>query len=194
MKDNILVIGGSPFVNTVDLPRIDTNKFDVLAINRQPLNIKTKFLIAYDDDFRACHTQEEVKNIKEQGLNPVFIAPKTEFIHKSTGWIFKRDYISKNINEKTLGFCMYTCSSAVNFAYLKGYKNIYLIGVDLKEDNKPFSHWHGIVNIKEVPIHCAKIAKEYLYQYKNMVNLFQVNPEVKDIWDIPYCPIDEIYS
>ena len=194
-KNSILVIGGSPFVNTVDLPRIDTDRFDVLAINRQPLNIPCHYLVAYDEDFTACHTQEEVQNALKKNLNPVFIAPKTKFIAKASGWKFKKDYISHNYEEKTLGFCMYTCSSAVNFAYLKGYKNVYLIGIDLAEDNKPFSHWHGIQNLKEVPIHCAKQAKEYIYQFKKLgMNIFQVNPEVKEIWYIPYYDIENLYK
>lgn len=190
MKDSIIIIGGSCFVSTVDLPRIDTDRFDVLAINRQPLNIKTKYLIAHDVDFRKANSQEEVANIKKQGLNPVFLAPKTEFIHETTGWKWKFDIISNE--DKLLGFCLYTCSSALNFAYLRGYKNVYFIGVDLEENNKPFSHWHGVVNKKEVPVNCARQAKEYLYRYKKLLNMYQCNPNVK--WDIPYCPIDLLYS
>lgn len=189
-KDSILIIGGSPFVNTVDLSRIDTEQFDILAINRQPIGIATKYLLAHDQDFRAVHTQEEVADIKKQGLNPVFIAPKTEFIHETTGWKWKYDIISNQ--DKLLGFCLYTCSSALNFAYLKGYKNVYFIGVDLEENNKPFSHWHGVTNVLPVPDTCARQAKEYLYRYKKLLNMYQCNPNVK--WDIPYCPIDRLYS
>ena len=190
MKD-IIIIGGSPFVATIDLPRIDTDRFDIMAINRPVHNIPCHILVAYDDDFRQAYKQEEVQSILSKGLNPVFLAPKTEFIHKSTGWSFKQDYISHE--DKTLGFCMYTCSSAVNLAYLRGYKNIYLIGIDLKEDNQPFNHWHGVQNVKEVPISCAKRAKEYIYQYKKWVNIYQVNKEVMDIWDVEYCPIERLY-
>lgn len=193
MKE-FLIIGGSPFVNTVDLKRIDLNRFDILCINRPVHNIPVHYLIAHDQDFRAVHTQEEVKQIKEQGLNPVFIAPKTEFIHSTTGWKSKYNIINHNINEKQLGFCLYTCSSALNFAYLKGYKNIYLVGIDLEENNKPFSHWHGVTNTKEVPISCAKQAKEYLYRYKKYLNLYQCNPNVSKDWDIPYYPIDQLYN
>ena len=191
-KDSILIMGGSPFLNTIDLPRIDIDRFDILCINRPIHNLPVHYLVAYDDDFRACHTQEEVQNILKHHLNPVFLAPKTEFIHKSTGWQFKRDYISNE--DKVLGFCLYTCSSAVNFAYLRGYKNVYLIGIDLKEDNKPFSHWHGVVNKKEVPVKCAKMAKEYIYQYKKLLNIYQCNPSVMLEWQIPYCPVDRLYN
>ena len=191
MKDSIIIIGGSCFVSTVDLQRIDTDKFDVMAINRQPLGIKTKYLIAYDDGFTACHTQEEVKIALANNLNPVFVAPKTEFIHKSSGWTFKINYISHE--DKTLGFCMYTCSSAVNFAYLRGYKNIYFIGVDLKEDNKPFTHWHGVTNIKPVDISSTRQCKNYMYQYKKWLNMYQCNKEVMNVWDIPYCEVERLY-
>ena len=193
MKD-LIIFGGSPFINTVDLQRIDFNRFDTMAINRPPLNIPIHYLVAHDTDFRQCHSQEEVENTLKRGLNPVFIAPKTEFIHETTGWKWKFDYISHSLDEKCLGFCLYTCSTALNYAYLKGYKNIYFIGVDLKEDNKPFTHWHGITNILEVPTTCAIQAKEYLYKYKKWVNIFQCNPEVKDEWQCEYCPIDLLYS
>jgi len=192
MKDLIL-IGGSCFVNEVDLKHINFNKYDIMAINRPPIGIPCHILIAHDTDFRQCHTQQEVAKIKKQGLNPVFTAPKTEFIHETTGWNWKFDYISHDINEKCLGFCIYTCSSAINFAYLKGYKNVYLIGVDLAEDNKPFSHWHGVTNTLEVPITSAKQVKEYIYQYKKWINIFQCNESVKDIWEIPYCNINHLY-
>lgn len=194
MKDSIIIFGGSPFIQKVNLKNIDLNRFDTLAINRPPLNIPIHYVVAYDDDFRACRTQEEVQKTLSEFLNPVFLAPKTEFIHKTTGWNFKKDYINTNKKEKTLGFCLYTCSSAVNFAYLKGYKNVYLIGIDLTEDNKPFTHWHGVTNIKEVPITCARQAKEYIYKYKKWLNIYQCNPEVAPIWQIPYCPIDQLYN
>ena len=192
MKQDLIIIGGSKFVCEVDLQRIDTDKFDVLAINRQPLNIKTRYLIAHDTDFRQCHTQEEVQKILQQGLNPVFTAPKTEFIHETTGWNWKLDIISQEY--KLLGFCLYTCSSAVNFAYLKGYKNIYFIGVDLEENNKPFTHWHGVTNIMSVPDVCAKQCKEYMYQYKKWLNIFQCNPKVANEWDCEYYPVEKLYS
>lgn len=191
MKD-LVIAGGSPFLNTIDLTRIDTERFDILAINRPPLNVPIKYLIAHDNEFRAVHSQEEVQAVLKQGLNPVFIAPKTEFIHETTGWKWKFDIISTE--DKLVGFCLYTCSSAVNFAYLRGYKNIYLIGVDLAEDNKPFTHWHGVTNNLPVPTTCAKQAKEYLYRYKKLLNLFQCNPKVKEEWQIPYYPIDLLYS
>lgn len=193
-KDSIIIAGGSPFVNTVDLPRIDTGRFDIMAINRPPIGVPVKILVAHDTDFRQAHSQNDVQKILKQGLNPVFLAPKTEFIHETTGWGWKFDYISHDINEKCLGFCLYTCSTALNYAYLKGYKNIYFVGVDLKEDNKPFTHWHGVTNTLEVPKTCAQQAKQYLYQYKKWVNLFQTNEEVKNEWDCEYCPIDRLYN
>ena len=189
-KHSAIIIGGSPFVNTVDLPRINTDKFDIIAINRPILDVPVKYLIAHDSDFRQCHNQTEVKTIIEQGLNPVFTAPKTEFIHETTGWKWKFNIISHE--DKLLGFCLYTCSSAVNFAYLKGYKNVYFIGVDLEENNQPFNHWHGVTNLVPVPDRCARQCKEYMYQYKKWLNLYQCNPNVK--WDCEYYPVEKLYN
>lgn len=191
-KDSILIVGGSCFVKEVDLKRIDLNRFDILCINRPVHNIPVHYVVAHDSDFRSAHTQEEVANIKKQGLNPVFLAPKTEFIHETTGWKWKPDIISHE--DKLLGFCMYSCSSALNFAYLKGYKNVYFIGVDLAEDNKPFSHWHGVTNHNIVSSSSARHVKEYLYKYKKWLNIYQVNPSVKDQWQCDYCPIDLLYN
>lgn len=190
MKD-LIIFGGSPFVATIDKSRIDLDRFDILAINRPPLNIPCHYLIAHDCDFRAVHTQEDVQKTLKQGLNPVFIAPKTEFIHETTGWSWKFDIISHE--DKLLGFCLYTCSSALNFAYLRGYKNVYFIGVDLEENNKPFTHWHGVTNLVAVPDGCAKKAKEYLYRYQKYLNIFQCNPKIKDNWKCEYCPIEKLY-
>ena len=191
MKD-LIIFGGSPFINTIDKQRIDLSRFDILAINRPPLDIPVHYLVAHDIDFRACHTQEEVQKTLKKGLNPVFIAPKTEFIHETTGWQWKFDYISHDINEKCLGFALYTCSSALNFAYLKGYKNIYFIGVDLEENNQPFTHWHGVTNLVPVPNRCARQAKNYLYRYKKYLNIYQCNPNVN--WDCPYYPVEKLYN
>ena len=194
MKDNIIIIGGAKFVNDVDLKRIDFDKYDIMAINRPPVGIPCHILIAHDADFRAVHTQKEVQETLKKGLNPVFIAPKTEFIHETTGWEWKFDYINTDKNKKLVGFCLYTCSSAVNFALLRGYENVYLVGVDLAEDNKPFTHWHGVTNLISVPTTCAKQAKEYIYRYKRWLNIYQCNPDVAPIWEVPYCPIDQLYS
>lgn len=190
-KDSIIIFGGSNFIHEVDLKRIDLNRFDILCINRPVHNIPVHYLIAHDNGFRAVHTQEEVQAVLKQGLNPVFLAPKTEFIHETTGWKWKFDIISHE--DKLLGFCLYTCSSALNFAYLKGYKNVYFIGVDLEENNKPFTHWHGITNILPVPDTCARQAKEYLYRYKKLLNMYQCNPNVSKDWDIQYCEIEKLY-
>lgn len=190
-KHSAIIIGGSPFVNTVDLPRINTDKFDIIAINRQPLNIKTKCLIAHDTDFRACHSEQEVQSILKQGLNPVFLAPKTQFIHETTGWKWKMNIVSHE--DKLVGFCMYTCSSAINFAYLKGYKNVYLVGVDLEENNKPFTHWHGVTNLVAVPDACAKQCKDYMYQYQKWLNLYQCNPAIANQWNCDYKDIKNLY-
>ena len=82
----------------------------------------------------------------------------------------------------------------VIFYHQNSYKNVYFIGVDLAEDNKPFSHWHGVTNHTAVSSACARRVKEYLYRYKKYMNIYQTNEKVKDEWKVEYCPIDQLYS
>lgn len=192
MKKDILIVGGSSFINKVDFKKIDFDKYDILCINRPIHNAPVRYLCCHDADFRAVHNQSDVQKTLKQGLNPVLVAPKTEFIHETTGWNWRFDIISHK--EKLLGFCLYTCSSAVNFAYLKGYKNVYFIGVDLEENNQPFTHWHGVTNIMPVPDTCARQCKEYMYQYKKWLNLYQCNPAVSKDWQCDYYPVDLLYN
>ena len=66
MKE-LLIIGGSPFVNKVNLTALDFNYYDVLGINNPPLNIPCHYVLGVDD------------------IHPV-TAPKTELITKSNGY------------------------------------------------------------------------------------------------------------
>ena len=190
--NDLIIVGGSKFINEVDLKRINFKQYDILCINRPVLDVPVKYLLAHDQDFRAVHTQSDVQKTLKQGLNPVFTAPKTEFIHETTGWKWKFDIISHE--ENLLGFCLYSCSSAVNFAYLKGYKNIYFIGVDLEENNQPFTHWHGVTNHTQVSDACARHCKDYMYQYKKWLNMYQCNPKIKNEWKCEYYPVEKLYS
>ena len=70
--NDLIIVGGSPFVNTVDLRKLDYTKYDVLAINKQPYGIPVKYLLGVDD------------------INPT-TAPKTERILCVNGWQFNRN-------------------------------------------------------------------------------------------------------
>ena len=163
----LIIFGRSPFLNKIDL-NIDYEQYDVCCINYPIPGIRVHYLVSCDE-----------------WVKPV-LAPKTEWISENTGWDLHKtkEFITE---EKHLSWCCYSSSAAVNFAILRGYKEIYLCGVDLIENNKPFDHYDGIMN-KIVPRGLAK-EKEYIIELckKNNVKIYQTNPaadwlEYKRIW------------
>ena len=161
-----LIIGRSPFVNKVDWHKIDFNRFFVICINYPVPDIPVDVVIA-----------------KDEVVNPV-LAPATLFISPNTGY----NFCYNPVNPKDIGFLNYTSTSAVWYANKKGLKS-YLIGIDHKEDNKPFIHYDGIINNNIATVQSQKEVKDYISKY----NVYQTNPTVKDEWDLPYVDIKSLY-
>lgn len=161
-----LIIGRSPFINKVNWNKIDFKRFLVICINYPVPDIPVDIVIA-----------------KDEWVNPV-LAPATKFISPKTGYNFTPN--PKNSND--IGFLWYTSTSAVWLANKMGLKS-FLIGVDHKEDNKPFLHYDGILNKNIATIQSQKEVKDYISQF----NVFQTNPTVKNEWGVPYVNIKSLY-
>ena len=160
MKE-LIIFGRSPFINELDLSKINYAKYDVCCINYPIPNIKVHYVVSAD-----CW------------VKPV-LAPKTEWVSFNTGWEFVKDKENIVREDKKLSWAYYTSSLAVNFAILRGYKVIYLAGVDLFEDNKPFTHYDGIINKKNTKIDAIITEKEYIKRLAKSIEIYQVNPNCK---------------
>lgn len=166
MKE-LIIFGRSPFINELRLENIDYDRFDVCCINYPIPNIKVHYVVSAD-----CW------------VKPI-LAPKTEWISENTGWEFKKS--AKIIREnKRLSWRYYSSSLAVNFGISRGYKTIYLGGVDLFDKNEPFNHYDGVMNIKPASIDATSGEKLYIKEMAKDVKLYQLNPkadwlEFKDI-------------
>lgn len=160
----LIIFGRSPFINELRLENIDYSKFDVCCINYPIPNIKVHYVVSAD-----------------HWVKPI-LAPKTEWISENTGWKFKK---TENIirEDKRLSWRYYSSSLAVNFAILRGYKTIYLAGIDLIEDNKPFTHYDGIVNKRKVDASSCVEEKRYIKELARDVEIYQLNPKAN--W-LPY--------
>lgn len=159
MKD-LLIFGRSPFINELKLENIDYDRFDVCCINYPIPNIRVHYLVSAD---------KEVKPI---------LAPKTEWISLNTGWCLKKtDRIIQEIG--VLSWCIYSSSLAVNFAISRGYKTMFLGGIDLFDDNKPFKHYDGVINKKSATTHGVTEEKKFIKRLaeKYNVNIYQLNPQ-----------------
>lgn len=161
-----LVIGRSPFVNEVQWSKIDFNRFTVICVNYPVPDIPVDIVIA-----------------KDEWVKPI-LAPQTKFISPNTGYNFTRHPIKEN----DIGFLDYTSTSAVWLANKLGLKS-YLIGIDHKEDNKPFLHYDGIQNYNIATIESQKEVKNYISKF----DVYQTNPTVKNEWGVPYIDIKSLY-
>lgn len=167
MKHECLIIGRSPFVNQVDWCKIDYDRFLIICINYPVPDIPVDIVIA-----------------KDEWVKPV-LAPATKFISPNTGY----NFTDKPIKENDIGFLTYTSTSAVWLANKMGLKS-YLIGVDHKEDDKPFIHYDGIINNNIAMIESQKEVKNFISKY----DTYQTNPTVRNEWDLPFVDIKSLYA
>ena len=161
-----LIIGRSPFVNQVEWSKIDFNRFLTICINYPVPDIPVDIVIA-----------------KDEWVKPI-LAPKTQFISPNTGY----NFTNHPIEENDIGFLTYTSTSAAWLANKLGLIS-YLIGVDHREDNKPFLHYDGIQNLNIATIESQKEVKDYISQF----NVYQTNPTVKNEWGVPFIDIKSLY-
>lgn len=171
MLKSCLIIGRSPFVNKVAWDKVDWDRFFVICINYPVPDIPVDVVVA-----------------KDEWVNPV-LAPDTKFISPIKDYHFTDNPVS----DKDIGFRMYSSTSAVYYAHKMGFKTAYLIGIDHKEDNKPYKHYDGIINKTPSSDSSNRIAKEYIQSFNDML-IYQTNPTVRKQWGLPYRSINSIYT
>lgn len=163
MKKEIIIFGRSPFINKLHFDNLDYKRFDICCINKPIKQLKRiDYLVSAD---------EWVKPDIPDGC---------EWISVNNGWeLVKGSAIIQQ--EKKLSWKHYSSDLAVNFAIMRGYKHIYLAGVDMVEDDKPFEHYDGVINTKKESAGGCRDEK-FLIRYlgeKFGVLLYQTNPEAK---------------
>ncbi len=179
-KNNTAIIFGcSPFINKISQDNINylINNYYHIGINNfihiYP-NIKNILFSDYGVyDWIKPHLNNQNIIISQTAYRHNFILenrdkPKNiEYIFDARSEIFHD--LSKNM------LCMFKTSAlpAINYAYLKGYKNIMLCGVDLTEN---WNHFYEHAQVNRTPKRINQM-RELLYQFKDYVNLYQLNPE-----------------
>lgn len=169
MKE-LIIFGRSPFINRLNLDKLDYTRFDICCINKPIYGLKRVDYLVSADDW-----------VKPE------LPPETEWISVNNGWdIIKTEKIIRE--EHKLSWKHYSSDLAVNFAILRGYKTIYLAGIDMVEDDKPFVHYDGVINKQKASADGCRDEKEHikLLARESNVKLYQLNPdsdwlEIKDI-------------
>lgn len=179
MRD-VAIIGKSPHLNKVDVNSI-IDKMDTIAINHVQELYPCNYVWCNDlgriDDFNiekfkpfeklfSLLTPQAIEYVKTRNINAQLFKPiENRIIEDNTG----------------IGLCRFTLSSALNWAYLQGYTNIYLVGITHELDGA-MSYYNGL----EYQVHplMNKELREYVYKYKDLINIYQTDPEHN--WDLHY--------
>ena len=178
-----IIFGCSPFIN-----KMSQNNINYLIENYYHIGLNN-FIHIYPNIKNVLFSDYGVYDwIKSYLNNQNIILSQTAYYHnfvlgnkikpKNIEYIFDaRSEVFHDLSKNML--CMFKTSAlpSINYAYLKGYKNIVLCGVDLTENwNHFYSEQYSRNDIIRTPKRIKKM-RELLYEFKDYINLYQLNPE-----------------
>lgn len=185
-RRELTVFGRSPFIDQVDVPRL-LQKRASLGFNHFGKMYQVDYLFFYDQYFDG-HKPAKVFTpfwFPEDKQGDVLFAPKP-----SERPLRKLDYQDGAI---MLGYKYFTVSSAVNWAVLAGYQDIYLVGVD-HSGSGTMKHFDGIETNQQILPEAHQRLKRFIRSCsRDDVKIYQTNPAVRDDWELPFKPIEELY-
>lgn len=171
MKNKIIIFGRSLFIKKINFEKIDYKNYDICCINTvNPKLKKIDYAVSVDYYINFPENRD------------------FEWISPQTGWLFidtKDNYV---VRDKCLSWRFFSSSIAVSFAFFKGYKEIYLAGIDLIS-GKPINHYDDkCVGKEPLKEYMCESEKEFIKQIcnKNNVKIYTLNKrnawvEYKDI-------------
>lgn len=172
-NDTCIIFGSSPFINIIGSKKINLllNNYITFGVNNFPriYNNVTYWIWsdygAYKDSFQHINNQKIItsKEVYNREINNEIIP---EYIFEGVG------DIQHELNNR---LCIFKTSAhpAINYAYLLGFKNIILVGIDLTSD---WNHFYPYGNIKRTEKRIERIRNK-LYEFKKYVNLYTLNKD-----------------
>lgn len=189
LSDELVIFGRSPFINAVDVPRI-ISRYTTVGFNHFGQSFKPNYLFLFDRWYDP--------GLAEHIFYPSYFPPPliTTPIQVWESYLPTRSdsplfSFSKRHNCIELGFRYFSPSAAISFAHAKGFKKIYLVGVDHVESDVKFDHFDGINSESSLTVKAHKAFKQFCY--KSKIPIFQTNPAVSKDWDIPFTDIESLY-
>ncbi len=185
-KENTIVIfGRSLFINEIKefIPELIKN-YHTIGIN--------SFYRSFPDVEYTCFADLHLPSYLPSITSKLIMSNMSGdyWKHYKNKEVFCIEHNSKDFSqeEHILNYCFHTPSIALNWAYLKGFKNVVLAGIDLINHTGHFDapdivpNWSDD-NIKEAINHIEKIATQYL-------NVYTVNPN--SIINIPFISVEDL--
>lgn len=170
MNDTLILFGRSMFIEKINkhIPEL-IERYDTLGINTFYKSYPgINGVIFYD---KIAAPENKIKK-----LIITDIKNKNEVLNQENVELYETitNRAEFSLKENILNFYYFTSSMAINWAYLKGYKNVVLCGVDL-ENNLHFDDKNHRPKLADgVLKKTRKYMEEVCTKY---INLFQLNPE-----------------
>lgn len=166
----LIIFGRSPYINEIKefIPEL-IKKHTTIGINYFCNTFPdVDYVCFYDNiipDVKHSTIITSYKNAEKEPRNLIYSHPY-ELYH------IKKDDGTFSEEPSTLNFCVHTPSMALNWAYLKGYKDVVLAGVDLIPNTKHFDSVKLIFPQESIDLarkHLETVVPKYL-------NVYQLNP------------------
>jgi S-adenosylhomocysteine hydrolase len=182
MNDTLILFGRSMFINKIKKHIPDLiKKYDSLGINTFYESYPNINAVIFYDKTAAPTRQIDNLIITDRKNADTVIHQKNKELYEV---VTNREEFS--IKQGVINFYYFTSSMAINWAYLKGYKNVVLCGIDLM-NNLHFDNDFKSDLSDGVQAETKKYMENICTKY---INLFQLNPE-SDL-KIPKINIDNL--
>lgn len=185
----LVIFGGSPFIEKVDVPRI-IQHHHTLGLNKFSVKYPTDYAFMYDEYI-------EGSKAKELWL-PFWFTQKGEKYNPKP---VKKPFVPlrrcKAHNLPMLGIKYFCSSLASNWAIVKGFKEVYLVGVDHIETDTYFTHFQGYG--PDTPAELTPLAHQSVKRYIELcaelsgAAFYQTNPDAAG-WNLPYKDVKVLYG
>lgn len=176
-NDTCIIFGSSPFINIIGQNKINLliEKYITFGINLIPyMGYKTDYWIwsdygIYDNVKHLLHDYKIIisKEVYEREIN--------DEINDEINPEYVFEGVSQIQHEFNNNLCIFKTSAhpAINYAYLLGFKNIILVGIDLTSN---WNHFYPSDKFIRTDKRIERIRNK-LYEFKKYINLYTLNKD-----------------
>ncbi len=178
MNDTIIIFGTSPFISNFGDENINylIDKYDSIGINSFGIRYNNIKYWIWADYNLYNYFKPHIKNHKLILSKSAYIKEASKYSDGlNIEYVFdgQSGEISHDLNSNKLLMFKTSAHPAINYAYLKGYKNIILCGVDLTCN---WNHFDGDYKVQRTIKRIDEIRRR-LYMFKDYINLYTLNED-----------------
>lgn len=181
--DTLILFGRSPYINKISkyIPDL-CKKYHTMGCNYFCNSYpQVEYVIFYDDLVPTVRPEHKIITNTKYFSSIGYKSYELLHSHKNKSlYSINKNYYEFSENPRILNFCIHTPSMALNWAWLNGFKNVIIAGIDLTlENNEHFDkdttpdrngHDFTMSAISRARNHIENVASKHL-------NVYQLNPE-----------------